>query len=126
MKLQRKISIQYQFKANKNQTWLWDEQLGKRILENLLVNAMYHNPPGTQIWVDVEVIGNRLCIKIEDNGQGMKPQEMQPLISMDSVACSSNSGLWIVKQFVDRLQGKIEVESQQGKGTKIKLCFFQR
>ena len=49
-----------------------DERLFERMMDNLIYNAIKHNPPGTGISIKMEVNnqGDKLRIAIQDNGIG--------------------------------------------------------
>lgn len=47
----------------------------RRVINNLLSNALRHNPPGTRIWVMAEAEDGEIIIRVCDNGQEI-PQEV--------------------------------------------------
>ncbi|WPP41749.1 HAMP domain-containing sensor histidine kinase [Paenibacillus hunanensis] len=99
----------------------------QRAFVNILGNAIQHNPPQTTIKVHVQRMYDRLTIQIEDDGNGMSPDTAAHLFEryyngrQQSARKSSGLGMSIVKQLVEAHNGTIEVESEEGKGTVVKI-----
>jgi PAS domain S-box-containing protein len=60
-----------------------DPQMISRIVENLLMNAARHTPPGCQVWVRVVPEDGNVLIVVEDDGPGL-PEEHRESISSPS------------------------------------------
>lgn len=103
----------------------------KQIYTNILSNAVKYTPEGGKI--DFEVFETemkssekvKLTVKISDTGIGMSHEFMGKMFSkferetdtrLNSVS-GYGLGLSIVKQLVDAMGGKIDVQSEIGKGT---------
>ena len=77
--------------------------------------------------------GNEFWIRVKDKGPGFTPQDKELLfqkfkkLSARPTAGESSNGLGlaIVKTLVDRLKGKIELHSDQGKGSEFVVRFPQ-
>lgn len=102
-----------------------DPNLLRHILSNLISNAIKYSPPGSDIRVEVGLIGNHVIFCIRDHGIGIPEAEQHRLFSTFS-RCSNvgkiqgtGLGLAIVKRCVDLHGGEITVESKIGKGTEI-------
>lgn len=54
----------------------FDEVQMRRVLDNILANALKHNPPGTTIFVTVQQTDRAIRIEVGDNGVGI-PQEIK-------------------------------------------------
>jgi signal transduction histidine kinase len=127
--LAERYDIQFKSPARKIR-WTFDEHLLKRALENFIMNAIRHNPPETTIQVTTELKEDKLWIVIQDNGTGMDRKTIQHLFDRyyrgtptDRSALGSGLGMVIAKQFIERMQGFIQVESKQNEGTRITLWF---
>ena len=104
---------------------LSDKQLVHRIVENLVSNAIKFSPRGRNVWVAISEEGDRVHIKVRDEGQGIEKDELPLLFSKYSKLSSKPTagepstglGLSIVKRIVEELNGKIFCESEAGKGS---------
>jgi signal transduction histidine kinase len=104
----------------------------KRALTNLLVNSVVHNPAGTQIVVRIEQnpVDDQVLIIIEDNGVGMDQKTLTHLFdryyrgtNTKHLETGTGLGMAIADQLVKAHDGRIEIDSTLGRGTKICLCF---
>ncbi len=96
----------------------------KIICSNLLSNAIkYRSSLVGQSYVQVKVHVNsqRAFLEVKDNGQGIAPDQVEKIFEMFYRASESSKGsglgLYIVKEVVEALKGKIRVHSQLQKGT---------
>jgi signal transduction histidine kinase len=94
------------------------------VLSNLISNAVkYHrlNQDDPYIRIKFKRISGNVVIKIEDNGQGIPPQSMTKIFDMFFRASQETEGtglgLYIVKEALAKIKGKIDVDSIFGKGT---------
>ena len=89
------------------------------IFGNLLENACKWS--NSTVHCQVEVLHNKLFIKIEDDGAGIEPDAYQHLLSRGIRADESKPGhglgLAIVKRILDLHQQSIQVQSQPDQGT---------
>jgi hypothetical protein len=94
------------------------------ILNNLISNSIKYidlkkNQPFISIKVDVNAREARIIV--EDNGEGILPEMQGRIFDMFVRATEHSSGsglgLYIVKEVVDKLNGKINVHSEFGKGS---------
>jgi signal transduction histidine kinase len=107
-----------------------DEGWFRRILENLLANAVKHNDKGTAIQVILEDSKEHLSLKVKDNGKGMDEETITNLFNRyyrgtntkDSTA-GTGLGLAIAKELVHLHNGTIHVNSRMRIGTVITLLF---
>jgi signal transduction histidine kinase len=103
----------------------FDQKLFKRILNNLIMNAVLHNPPKTIINTNIYKT-DCLHITIADNGVGMDEETKKNLFNKyyrKETTIRSNKGtglgMAISKQLILAHKGNIEVTSQKGQGTTI-------
>lgn len=101
-----------------------DTVLLQRALQNILMNGVIHNPPGTGIELVAERQQGGLKIRIADNGKGMEEDTREHLFesyyrgtSTDSPTEGSGLGMAIAKQFIELHGGSIRAESRLGTGT---------
>lgn len=96
-----------------------------RVLTNLLSNAMKFTPPGGEVRIDVFEQEGEAVIAVKDNGIGMSEEDQKVLFQkyaqIESKWVSkmrgTGLGLAISKDLVERMKGKIWVESQLNKGS---------
>ncbi|MBI4520990.1 MAG: PAS domain S-box protein [Gemmatimonadetes bacterium] len=98
-----------------------------QVLENLLSNAIKFVPPDRTPHVRVrgEINGNRARIWVEDNGIGIAPEHRERIfrvferLNPADAYSGTGVGLAIVQKGVERMGGKVGVESQPGKGSQF-------
>ncbi|RMG56824.1 MAG: sensor histidine kinase, partial [Bacteroidetes bacterium] len=103
-----------------------DRNLLTSILQNLILNSInYHRPEGDSRWVRVRAKqqDGQLSIEVADNGQGIAPHVQERVFEMffrgDKTSKGSGLGLYIVKKSLEKLGGRIDLDSTPGEGT----CF---
>jgi PAS domain S-box-containing protein len=98
-----------------------DPELLKRILSNLVNNAIQAMPKGGKIAVNAYSEGEDAVISIQDTGSGIpkdvKPKVFTPLFTTKSKG--QGFGLAVVKRVTESLGGTVSFESEVGKGTKF-------
>jgi signal transduction histidine kinase len=91
----------------------------KRVLINLIANAVDAMPEGGKLTVDCQVRERLACLIIADTGEGMtddvKQKIFQPLFT--TKAKGMGFGLSICRRIVETHRGRLEVESSVGKGS---------
>jgi two-component system phosphate regulon sensor histidine kinase PhoR len=101
------------------------------LISNLLDNAVKYSKDDLRIIISTQTEGNRLKIKIEDNGIGMTKETANRIFEKFYRAHNGNLhnvkgfglGLNYVKMMVDSHHGSIKVESVLGKGSSFLLSF---
>jgi two-component system NtrC family sensor kinase len=96
-----------------------------QVFMNLLSNAAQAIEGRGDIWIRTRRDGDKARIEIEDNGSGM-PAEVRekifdPFFTTKTVGKGTGLGLSIAYGLVERHQGRIEVESEPGKGTRFTI-----
>lgn len=104
--------------------WL-DETLLRNILGNLLGNAMKYTPDGKSVRLSVALAGERLRLRVADEGIGIPAQDLPRLFESFHRASNVGNiagtglGLTIVRDSVHWHQGSIDVQSEVDRGS----CF---
>lgn len=98
----------------------------KVILNNIISNAIrYRNGKDPVIKVEVEINQHNARLAIEDNGKGIEKEHLPNVYKMFYRAtddgAGSGLGLYIVKEAIDKLNGRINIESEVGRGTTVRL-----
>ena len=120
----RQIQLSYETSEEKI-LGLFDEEKINVILVNLLSNAFKFTADGGQVKVSLQKEEDQIKIKVSDNGEGISPQNknkvFQRFYQVDNSTTraheGSGIGLALTKELVDIHKGKIELESQLGKGS---------
>lgn len=98
-----------------------DSTFTRRILTNLVNNAVQAMPGGGKLTITVRKKEDQVLVIVEDTGVGIaddvKPRIFSPLFT--TKAKGQGFGLPVVKRLVEALGGTISFESQIGKGTKF-------
>lgn len=98
------------------------------VLQNLISNAIkFHKEDEKHRYIRVKgcVDNSRLSLVVEDNGIGIPEEHQQRIFDMffrlSGKVEGSGIGLYITKEIVEKLDGKIKVESDEGKGSRFIL-----
>ncbi len=120
----KKIDLICNIDAN-SMVWA-DEAMLRTILRNLLANAIKYSYPDGQIKIEEEMQENKHVISIVDQGMGMTSDTIENLFKSCSrpktIPGTNNEigtglGLIICKEFAEKHNGSIRVDSTPGKGT---------
>ncbi|MEC2075015.1 HAMP domain-containing sensor histidine kinase [Metabacillus fastidiosus] len=104
----------------------------ERILDNLIYNAINHNPPGTKIAVSIKESDNPgfALIEVKDDGVGMDEETKENLFeryyrgtNTEERTEGAGLGMSIAKAIVQLHDGEISVVSAPNKGTAVTLKF---
>lgn len=100
----------------------WDKLRIGQVMTNLLTNAVKYGG-GNQVTVEVKDLGNSVSFSVRDEGIGISLTDQQKIFGVFERAIHSSEvsglglGLFITNQIVSIHQGKIDVQSEQGKGS---------
>ncbi|MEM6831890.1 MAG: HAMP domain-containing sensor histidine kinase, partial [Bacteroidota bacterium] len=108
--------------------WRIDVNLLDNILSNIIDNAVKYGAHAVSI--QVKRIGKNLSICVKDDGIGMSAEHAKrifhrfyriPEVKDQHNAQGFGLGLYIVKQSVKKMNGKISVKSTPGEGSEFKI-----
>ncbi|HET7731402.1 MAG TPA: HAMP domain-containing sensor histidine kinase [Usitatibacter sp.] len=107
-----------------------DAGLIRRILQNLLANAITYTPSGTvTVGARLDEPAEALECWIRDDGKGIEPARIGRVfdaLETDPKGNGIGLGLAIVKTFVEAHHGKAWVDSIEGKGSTFRFTLPQR
>jgi signal transduction histidine kinase len=97
------------------------------VLRNLLENAVDHTGRGGSVTVAARQLGNWLEVSVADTGEGIPAEELPNIFerfyrvdkSRTRATGGSGLGLTIAKRLVEAHGGRIDVQSQPGKGSRF-------
>lgn len=106
-----------------------DRNMINTVVRNLLSNAIKFTYTNGIIEIDSNVEKENIVISVKDNGQGMLCEDCNKIFKIDSghTTVGTNNekgtgiGLILCKEFIDKHNGSIWVESKQGEGSTFKF-----
>lgn len=109
-----------------------DPNMTTVILRNIIQNAIKFSPSLSQITLTVNMVDNNLVLKVSDKGMGISPAQIGKLFTINSESKigtkkeqGSGLGLILCNEYVTAQGGKIEVESEEGKGSTFSVIIPQ-
>jgi signal transduction histidine kinase len=106
-----------------------DRKRLSQMLDNLIRNALRFTPSGSMIKLSARSAGNHCVIEVQDTGMGISEDELPYIFERyyqgktGGREHGAGLGLALVKEWVEAMGGKIEVESKANHGTLFRLCF---
>ena len=102
-----------------------DASFMREILDNLIDNALKYTPEGGSIYINVRGDGDRVLINVTDTGMGISSEDLGHIFQKFYRADNSDTrtiggtglGLYLVKQRVEALGGRVWAESAFGEGS---------
>ena len=101
-----------------------------QVLTNIISNSIKYTNSG-EVVVECEDTPGEIILKVKDTGTGISAEDQQKLFAPftrvggvdQSSVIGTGLGMWITKQLVTLLDGKIGVESIKGVGTHVVIQF---
>ncbi len=114
---EKKISLNNNFKAEANLRI--DREEMKKALLNITLNAIQATEAGGKISVVTSKSNDNFLIKIADSGKGIPKEDLSKIFQpyFTTKERGTGLGLSIAHRIISDHRGKIEVESEVGKGT---------
>jgi len=106
-----------------------DRTLFQQAISNLMSNAIAHTPPGGSVAITAHVEAECLRVTVIDNGCGISAENLPRVLDRFYRADRARSGsthnvglgLAVVKGIVERHRGRIEIDSEVGRGTRVEI-----
>ena len=122
-------NIQLNFIQSKDIEVFADENMLNAVLRNLISNAIKFTNTGGNISISTISKQHQVEITISDNGVGISKETSKNLFNISTNITSvgtenergSGLGLVLCKEFIEKNNGKIWVESEEGKGSDFKF-----
>ncbi|MCE7863223.1 MAG: hypothetical protein DYG99_06750 [Bacteroidetes bacterium CHB5] len=106
---QQNFTIECTFKGLEQRMSQSTEVMIYRMVQELINNAVKHSGAGNILVQVIHHSNRQLNITVEDNGKGFNPKQIK----------QNAAGLRSVKSRVEYLNGKMDLQSEQGKGTSV-------
>ncbi|MBU5668355.1 PAS domain S-box protein [Peptoniphilus sp. MSJ-1] len=118
-----KVSINGDGKICENKTMMWE------LFSNIINNGIKYNKEGGTLDIEIRDTGDNLEIDIIDSGIGIPSEDLSRIFERFYRVEKSRSrkiggtglGLSIVKHVLQSIDGKLEISSKLGLGTKFKI-----
>jgi signal transduction histidine kinase len=100
----------------------------KQVLLNLVLNALQAVPGGGRVMVGAERTREAMVLTVADTGPGIPPEVLARVFDpyFTTKRGGLGLGLTIARRIVDAHGGTIEVESQPGRGTRVRVRLPER
>jgi signal transduction histidine kinase len=119
----KRRGIDYEQKAESEPVIVSDGDRVLQIITNLLANAFRWTPDGGRVDLRLHSANGRIHVAVEDTGPGIGPEEQErifrPFWTHDGKG--TGLGLAIAKELALALGGRIELDSQIGRGSRFEL-----
>lgn len=122
-------NIKLQVKLDSNDLILADREMIYTVLRNLVSNAIKFTNPGGSVKIKTENFEDNVLFTVSDSGIGIKQGDLVKLFIIDNKLSKLGTngekgtglGLLLCKEFVEKNNGEIWVESEIGKGSSFKF-----
>lgn len=122
-------NLQIELVIHDNHQAIADHNMIHTVFRNLLSNAIKFTPENGWIKIESKKEGPNITIAISDSGIGISEQDQEKLFSITSDPTKIGThkekgmgvGLILCKEFLDKNQGKIHLESRLGEGTIFRI-----
>ena len=98
------------------------------VLQNLLGNAVKFSYPDGEITIEAEKKNGSIWVAVADNGMGISEKKLEKIFNYMTTSSKgvggetgTGIGLFVSKQFIDKIGGEITIESSKGQGTTVRF-----
>ena len=118
----KRRSIEYSVAVRATPVIVSDGDRVLQIVDNLLSNAFRATPDGGRIALELQRSNGQIRVAVEDTGPGIAPDQRERLFrAFVSEAGGTGLGLTIAKELSTALGGRIDLESEVGRGSRFEL-----
>ena len=124
--IKKHIKVEKHYNSD-NPTITCDENQIKQALINIILNSMEAMPRGGDIAVETKDTDNSLEISIKDTGSGIPQEKLKDIFNPFYTTKDKGTGLglFIVHQIIENNRGIIAMDSELGKGTRVRVRFLR-
>lgn len=110
-----------------------DRERLRRVLFNLVDNAVKYTPAGGRVTLSLQQLDGRICLSVRDTGIGLSDAEQEHIFqrfhragsAREHGASGSGLGLCIARSIVEAHGGTLQVASRPGAGSTFTVCLPQ-
>ena len=125
--------VQIHLNIDNHSNMIADYNMIKTVFRNLITNAIKYSNEGGNIFIASEIKTNEIILTVKDEGVGIEKEDLVKLFQIDKkyttpgTANEQGTGLGLIlcKEFIQKNNGKMEVESEINKGTTFKISIPQ-
>lgn len=123
-------TITYQHLSEDKEVFL-DSNMIRQVVNNLMSNAIKYTPENKKIELITKICPKKIELIIKDEGYGIPKAEQKNLFNRFFRAKNviniqgTGLGLNIIKEYVDLMNGDIDFESEENKGTTFYITFYK-
>jgi two-component system phosphate regulon sensor histidine kinase PhoR len=121
--------ISLRLSADSSESIVCDQNKLRQVLANLVDNAIKYSPGGGEVEVRLAAQNASCVIEVVDHGLGIPSGERERIFEkfyrldpqQTKGVGGSGLGLYICRELVERMNGRLSVESQPGEGSRFTL-----
>jgi len=102
-----------------------DKNRIRQVFINVIDNAVKYSPKHGWVIVEVKLSDKKLTIKVSDNGRGISGQDLPRIkgrfYKAENSVRGSGIGLAVADEIIALHDGQLDIESEEGKGTTVKI-----
>ncbi|WP_299673843.1 ATP-binding protein [uncultured Tenacibaculum sp.] len=123
----KNIALFYKSNISNSQNIVYDYDSLKKIINNLVSNAIKYTAPKKSIHFIAELFSNQLIITVKDQGIGIDKEEQKLIFDrfyqskQNQIYGGFGIGLSLVYELINKLRGTITLSSEKGKGSVFKV-----
>ncbi len=131
MNLPNFANITFKFNIDPNLKFKSDFSIITTIIQNLIENSIKYSKPDvpSTVNIDIKELVTSISIKVSDNGIGIDSSIQGKIFNMffrgTEQSMGSGLGLYILKNAVEKLKGKVILDSTLNKGTTFEIILPQ-
>lgn len=118
------ISVKEEMRVYTDEKWI------AFVFSQLLTNAVKYTDPGGKVAITIDYQRGEGIFEVRDHGIGIPKQDLQRVFEPyftgqqgRDYSESTGMGLYLVKEICKRLNHQVELESEEGKGTVVRIRF---
>jgi signal transduction histidine kinase len=121
----------YQIEAEPELQLMGDERFVRRMLRNLIDNALKYGPESGIIQLACYRKDGRVCLSVEDQGEGVPPADRERIWQRferlarhrNTAVAGTGIGLWLVRELAKQQKAQAWVESGANDGARFVIAF---
>lgn len=102
-----------------------NENEWQQVVLNILSNALDASPVDTQVEIETWCLEENIHFLVRDNGHGISPREIKsvfnPFYTTKPMGQGTGLGLFVSYGIIQRMNGCINIESTEGRGTTVSI-----